>query len=500
MGTALLESGAPFVAVLAIATAAVLLAKPYVPVQLLGSAYLLAIVPLALVYGVAVGLAAAVVSAVACAGFFFPAAHVPRADSSDALVITLFVAGALVGGRLRRSVTLPYERIVKDQATLRHIAALVGRRFSITEICTTIAREVALSSTADIAHVLRYEPNGTVSVVASWGDGALRAGPKFPLGSGASLFLDGPSVEALVHVRERPSRIEQFEGLPGQIAALVRASGIRCEVGGPIIVGGRVWGALVLSSRSLQPLPRETEERIQNFAELAGVAISHAETRAKLIESRARLVASADEAREKIERDLHDSVQQRLISVALRLRLGESLTETDELTRTMRAAEVSLDAVIAEIRSIVHGLLPPVLTQAGLKPALRVLARQAPVHTTVDVDGLPSRLPKEIEAATYYVVAEALANATKHAHATSVGVSLTVRGDSLRATVQDNGIGGADPMAGSGLSGLMNRAEALGGWLSVESRAGQGTTVVVELPLEGLGLPDAPRPAVVHRY
>jgi signal transduction histidine kinase len=495
-----LHPGATIFCVFVVATAIVLLAEHYVPILLLSSAYLLAIIPVAVMYGLGFGMAAAILSSVACDYFFFRSAgDLQVGKATDVMAFVLFAVAAVIGSSLGTSLRRRHDMLARDQAALRHIAALVSRRVSPADIFATIAEEVARDSAAALSHIVRYESDGSISIVASWSN--VRGGGYGALPLGERLRLDGPSVEALVYQFERPARIERFEELPGHIADIVRRSGIRCEVGSPILVDGRVWGAMVVSSTSPRPLPPNTEERIVNFAELASVAVSHAETRVALIESRARLVASADQAREQIERDLHDSVQQQLISVALRLHnTSASSSDSEALNRTVKAAEAALAEIIEEIRLIVHGLLPPVLAQAGLAPALRALARRFPIPVPMHID-IAGRLAKEIETATYFVVSEALTNACKHARATTVKVTVTSADGQLHGCVEDDGAGGADASVGSGLSGLANRVEALGGWLSLSSPPGKGTAVKFELPL--VGEPDATAAevyVVAHRY
>ena len=494
-----LEPGATVFCVFVVATAIIALGEKYVPILLLSAAYLIAIIPVAVLFGLGAGLAIALVGAVACDFFFFRRiGGIPASDGTDVLVFVLFFVAAVIGSWLGTSFRRRHDLLARDQAALRHIAALVGRRVSPTDIFATIAEEVARNSSVALAHIGRYEPDGTISIVASWGIAGRDGYGALP--PGERLRLDGPSVEALVHQFERPARLEQFDGVPGQIAEIVRRSGVRCEVGCPILVDGRVWGAMVVSSTSPKPLPPETEERIVNFAELASVAVSHAETRVALVDSRSRLVASADKARERIERDLHDSVQQQLISVAMRLHNASPRGgDPDALNRTLKASEAALAEIIEEIRLIVHGLLPPVLTQAGLVPALRALARRYPIPVHVHID-IPGRLPKEIENATYFVMCEALTNAAKHSSATVVDLSLLAVDGRLLGCVEDDGIGGADASVGSGLSGVADRVEALGGWLSLSSPPGEGTVVRIELPLEHNRDAAAETYAVSNRY
>jgi signal transduction histidine kinase len=220
------------------------------------------------------------------------------------------------------------------------------------------------------------------------------------------------------------------------------------------------------------------------FTDLVATAISNAESRAELAASRTRIVAAGDETRRRIERDLHDGTQQRLVSLGLELRLTQSLVPAGlpELgTQISRVAD-ELNGVVEDLRKIARGIHPAILSEGGLGPALQTLARRAAIAVELDVPAL-GRLPEPVEVAAYYVCSEALTNATKHAHASVVEVDAAVSGGRLRVRVRDDGAGGADPLRGSGLVGLKDRIEALGGTFSVHSPAGHGTTVSCELPV-----------------
>jgi len=210
-------------------------------------------------------------------------------------------------------------------------------------------------------------------------------------------------------------------------------------------------------------------------------------TQAELAASRARIVAAADETRRRIERDLHDGTQQRLVSLGLELRLTQSnvppgLAELDaELGRVAN----ELDGAIDDLREIARGIHPAILSEGGLVPALRTLARRSAIPVELDVQA-ESRLPEQVEVAAYYVVSETLTNATKHAQASRVRVAVEERDGTgtLQLSIGDDGIGGADPERGSGLIGLRDRVEALGGSLEVTSVPGDGTLVVARLPVQ----------------
>ena len=252
-----------------------------------------------------------------------------------------------------------------------------------------------------------------------------------------------------------------------------------------MIVEGRVWGALIAGTDGDELLPAGTELRLARFTELLATAISNASTRAELMASRARIIAAGDEARRKIERDLHDGAQQRLVSLALEVRAAQASVppELAELRAELARIVAGHAGVLDGLREIALGIHPGILAEGGLGPALKTLVRRSPMPVNLEVRA-EGRLPEPVEVAAYYVVSEALTNAAKHARASKVHVNVDVRGRSLRAAVRDDGDGGADPSRGSGLLGLKDRAEAIGGTLCVESPQGEGTTLVAELPLD----------------
>jgi signal transduction histidine kinase len=264
----------------------------------------------------------------------------------------------------------------------------------------------------------------------------------------------------------------------------------------PISVEGRLWGVMIVSSTHDQPLPAGTEERLAGFTELAATAIANAESQAALTTSRARIVATADATRRRIERDLHDGAQQHLVSLALQLRNAKAVAppEAGELMQQLDGVAGGLDGALEELREIARGIHPAILAEGGLRPALKTLARRSTVPVRLDVR-VAGRLPERIEIAAYYVVAEALTNIAKHAHATAADVQVTTGDGALQVTVRDDGRGGAGFGHGSGLVGLRDRAEALGGQLLLSSTPGAGTSVQVSLPLDGPSGPGLPRAA-----
>ena len=242
---------------------------------------------------------------------------------------------------------------------------------------------------------------------------------------------------------------------------------------------------MAVGSREAEPLPADFEGRLAKFTELLATAIANAESRAELDASRARIVATADATRRQIERDLHDGAQQQLVSLALEVRAAQAAAppELSEHRAELSHVAEGLTNVLDGLREIALGIHPGILAEGGLGPALKTLAHRSPIPVSLEIRA-EGRLQEPVEVAAYYVVSEALTNAAKHARASKVRVNVDVRGRSLRVAVRDDGEGGADPGRGSGLLGLKDRAEAIGGTICVESPPGQGTTLVAELPLD----------------
>ncbi|HSI79328.1 MAG TPA: histidine kinase, partial [Solirubrobacterales bacterium] len=234
---------------------------------------------------------------------------------------------------------------------------------------------------------------------------------------------------------------------------------------------------IMATSERPYAFPPGTEQRIGDFAELVTAALANADARDQLAASRVRIVAAADAARRRIERDLHDGAQQRLVSLALSLRLLQStLDPASDAGRELEAARAELDQALDELRELARGIHPSVLTDRGLDAALAGLASRAPVPVEVDAEG-SGDLPPELQTTAYFVAAEGLTNAFKHARCSSARVRVRVRDGLATVEVHDDGVGGTDPFAGSGLRGLADRVSALGGSLEIESPEGEGTTI-----------------------
>jgi signal transduction histidine kinase len=373
-------------------------------------------------------------------------------------------------------------RMADEQAALRRVATLVARGGQPRDVFIAVAEEAGRLLAADFSVLIRYDPpTGTLEIAGSW----LRAGPEPPAPVGGRLPLGGHSVSSLVYQTGRPARIDdERDDLSGSAAIAAGLRGFRSSVGVPVIIGGRSWGALVVAQRRRDVLPADTAARLAAFNELAGTAIANAEGSAEVAASRARVVAAADQARRRIERDLHDGAQQRLVSLALQLRQAQAAVppELAELNAQLDAAVAAAGSALAEVGEIARGVHPAILTSNGLRPAVRALARRSPVPVRL-AECTDRRLPEQVEVTAYYVIAESLTNAAKHARAAAVTVRAEVADDRLVVTIRDDGVGGADLARGTGLIGLRDRVEALSGVLRLESPPGAGTTLRAELPL-----------------
>jgi PAS domain S-box-containing protein len=369
-------------------------------------------------------------------------------------------------------------RLASEQAALRRVATLVARERPPTEVFAAVAEELGRLLDATATRLVRYEPDATATIVASWG----RLADTVPVGT--RMPLGGVNVISLVSESGRPARIDDYTTATGPIAEYGRRLDARGSVGGPILVAGRLWGAMIVSSRQTEPLPPGTEAWIQEFAALVATAIANIQARTDLAASRARVVAAADEERRRVVRDLHDGAQQRLVHTVITLKLARQALESDAGTAPALLSEAlghAEDAVI-ELRELAHGILPHVLVNGGLRAGVDALASRmpVPVETRVSV----GRLPAAVEATAYFVVAEALTNVAKHAHAERATVLARVQDGALRLEVEDDGIGGARP-DGSGLIGLADRLAVLDGRLFIEDAdaADHGTLLAAEIPI-----------------
>ena len=393
--------------------------------------------------------------------------------------------------------------LADEQAALRRVATLVADGATAEELFSGVATEVAQVLDVSASLLDRYEPDGTAVMLATSYDpgwtalaSVLQVGMRWP--------PDPGSLTAAVFETGRAARIDDYSGVAGIVGETSRAAGIGSGCSAPIIVDGTLWGAIRVFSREDAPLPADTEARLEGFTELVATAVSNAAARAELIASRARIVAAGDEARRRIERNLHDGTQQRLIAFGLDLQriraiLGDSNRDAKVGLEHLAA---DLESVLEEVRELSRGLHPPLLSHGGLLTSLRVLGRRSPIPVEIDVE-LQGRPPVAIETALYYVAAEAVTNAIRHSQASAISVRIeTDHGGSpygvgldgrrgvvnLQATIADDGVGGAELAEGSGLMGLVDRIDALGGRLVLDSPPGGGTRISIALPLSGAGV------------
>jgi signal transduction histidine kinase len=368
------------------------------------------------------------------------------------------------------------QALLDEQAALRRVAILVASGAPAARLFDRVCAELGGVLDVEATDMIRFDDEGA-TVVGTWSSSGQ---PAFPVGE--RIPVDGQSVTAKLRASCRPERVDDYEGVEGELAARIRDFGIRSVVGAPITVAGRLWGGIMVVSERPHAFPPDTEKRIGNFAELVTAALANVEAREELDASRARIVEAADAARQRIERDLHDGAQQRLVSLALNLRMLQTSLDVDsEAARELEAARSELDETLDELRDLARGIHPSVLTDRGLGAALSGLVGRSPVPVELDADGVDD-LAVPIQTTAYFVVAEALTNALKHSGCASVTV--TVRRNNGFATVEvcDDGIGGTDARHGSGLSGLADRVSALGGTLEIESPVGRGTTIRARVP------------------
>ncbi len=368
--------------------------------------------------------------------------------------------------------------LAAEQAALRRVATVVASEASEERVFEVVTEEVGRLLGANSANMLRLEPDGSALVVGEWRFGSATSVPR-----GTRVKLDSPTVAGRIARSGRPERVDSYAGMAGAHAEMLRALGFQAAAGAPIKLAGRLWGVVAISTVEPVPFPAGAEQRIADFAELVALALANAEARRELAASRARIVETGDAERRRLERNLHDGAQQRLVSLALTLRLCEQRVagidgEAGELVR--QAASELADA-LDELRELARGIHPAILTDRGLVPALQMLTGR----TSLPVDlcaTLEDRLPAPVEAAAYYIVAEALTNASKHAGAARVRVDVRLHDGVALVEVADDGVGGADRGGGSGLRGLGDRVDALGGELELESPAGAGTLLRARLP------------------
>ena len=424
------------VAAVAISAETVLMSvlRHLAPMDTFGVVYLLGALVVAIGWGTGLAAVTAAVSAFAF-GYFrnWPDDSFNLGDLRNWVALGVFLAATLMANTLAgvaRARAAEAERTAERQSALRRVATAVAQGLPAGDVFSTVTTELAHALRAEHAALFRYEADGTSVLVADSG---------------------------------------------GRSTSVGRTA--------PIVVDGKEWGVAVVSSSRAQPFPPDTEARLADFTRLVAMAIANAQARSDLKSSRMRIVTAADDARRRLERDLHDGAQQRLVSLALRARMTEvSLPDGQDAVRAQLNEIVQgLGDICEELRAISRGIHPAILSKGGLGPALRSLACRSMVPVDLDVD-VPGRLPDRVEVAAYYVVAEALTNTARHAHADEVKISVKAADGQLDLMISDDGAGGADPSNGSGLTGLVDRVEAVGGHLWVNSPAGVGTSLAASIP------------------
>ena len=402
----------------------------------------------------------------------------PLAPDAEARLcdFTDLVATAIGNAQTRADLRV----LAEQQAALRRVATLVARGVAPTEVFSAVAEELAHCLGVHNAGLCRLEPEGAATLVAARDEAGLTnslVGQRFS--------LEGENIVATVMRTGRAARMDNHDDAVGPAAARIRELGMRSAVGAPIIVDGRLWGAATVSTSRLEPLPADAEARVCDFADLVATAIANAHAHAELTASRVRIVAAADYARQRIERDLHDGAQQRLVSLGLELRTVEAGVPSDLLPLRARISDLvtTVTGISEDLQELSRGIHPAILSKGGLGPAIKVLARRSALPVELLL-GAERRLPDPVEVAAYYVVAEAVTNAAKHAQASMVEVCVDTKAQDLHLSIRDDGIGGADAAKGSGITGLRDRVEALGGTLSISSQPGIGTELRATIPFE----------------
>jgi signal transduction histidine kinase len=408
------------------------------------------------------------------------------ADTLDRLAIfTELMATAIANSDARTEI----ERLAQEQAALRRIATLVAQGADTGEVFAAVAREVSEVMHLPISAVQRYEDDETTTVIAD------RSDRPHPFQPGTRWPYHPSGLAARLRQTGRAARVVDFSHRRGAFAAKAREVGLHSVAAAPITVDGAVWGLVTVASTD-GPLPDQVEDRLAEFTELLGTAIANTQSRTELSASRARIVAAADETRRRLERDLHDGIQQRLVSLALKARTIETMTPrpASQMQSELSLLADGLGTALDELREISRGIHPAILSEAGLGPALKALARRSAVPVEVDLS-LSSRPAEHLQVAGYYVASEALTNTAKHAQASVITMRVHGCDGALTLSIRDDGIGGADPSRGSGIIGLKDRVEALGGTISVLSPPGHGTTLHVHLPAVPSISATAPRAA-----
>jgi signal transduction histidine kinase len=476
LGRRVIHASITSVLLVAVVSVAVELLDNHAPVRSLSVLYLLAIVPVALLWGTVFATVASLLSVFVFSYLYIPPRrHFDVTEPAEWYALVVFEITAIVVSELAarsQRAARASERLAEQQGALRRVAMLVARETSRRELDTLISEEVGRLLAADLATMRHYEGDGGVRLMGEWE---------------RSPGLVAPVCEpAVARVTDVIAQTGKPASVDSETLGASRPGAWPCSAAGvPIIVEGQLWGAMIVAACG-HTLPAGAGARLHEFTALVAIAIANAKNRADLAASRERVVIAADETRRRIERNLHDGAQQQILALALEVQATQESLPGDlpHVRAELSRVTDGLIGTLEELREIARGIHPGILAQGGLAPALKMLARRSPVPVELEVElGKESRLAEPIEVAAYYVVAEALTNAAKHANASVIRVSGGASEGMLQLHVQDDGRGGADRARGSGLVGMTDRVEALGGTLVLRSPPGAGTSVVVALPI-----------------
>ncbi|HWX95343.1 MAG TPA: GAF domain-containing protein, partial [Solirubrobacteraceae bacterium] len=376
-----------------------------------------------------------------------------------------------------RSARGRFELIANEQASLRRVATLVARHATPEELFAVVAEEVAHVLDVQFTSVIRYDAHGTATQVGVWGEA-------MPLTVGASWPLEETVAAAVIWRTRQPTTVD-VASFDGAVATALLSNGLRFATGVPIVVEGRLWGAMLALESDREALPAGVVDRLQSFTELVATAVANATARSELVAAQRRVIEAADAARERLTRDIHDGAQQQLVNSLINLQLAQQKWSSNprRAREVLEIAVTEAEGGIEALRDLAAGIHPAILSDLGLAAALDELAARLPIPVLVDVADL--ELPASLRASVYFFCSEALTNVIKHAAASSASVSITPRDGLLTVAVHDNGVGGAElGSGGSGLVGLNDRIAALEGTLELSShRQGAGTTLTARIPL-----------------
>jgi signal transduction histidine kinase len=370
--------------------------------------------------------------------------------------------------------------VVREQAALLRVAMLVARDEPLDALYGATAEEISSLLASEAGAVMRFIGSERAVIVGVHRGGGVRGLP-------VNAEIDVDTNNSALGRAQRtllPARATYPDSDRTSFANLMRSVGLKASVAAPVLLHGEAWGALIVSAAEEEQLPAGSEQRLVGLAGLLAQGLANADARAELAASRRRLVEAGDELRRRLERELHEGAQQHVVALALKLRVacGRATPGSEEETLL---ADVLLDAMeaSAELSEMARGLHPAVLSERGLAAALQALVARSglPIH----LRELPGRrFPAVVETTAYVAVVEAIANTTRHAHATECALRVADEGDRLTVELRDNGIGGAVARTGGGLEAMSDRAAAIGARCFLESPRGDGTTVRLEIPVE----------------